>query len=146
MTETCCGARYVNMFNANLDASPAQRKPVKQLKVEMRRWDEAEEKKKTRKKVDAKDIDPEEYQVRPFSFVLFTILQGVELGVDCRERISRRSRSSSRLREPRRCRSGMRIQGARRTLASQRKGRRLHLRRRLIGAAHGNRLRIVTRL
>ncbi|EKM55961.1 uncharacterized protein PHACADRAFT_209467 [Phanerochaete carnosa HHB-10118-sp] len=55
-------SRYVNTVNANLDASPAQRKSVKQLQVEMRRWDEAEEKKKTRKKVDAKDFDPEEYQ------------------------------------------------------------------------------------
>ncbi|GJE87930.1 RING-finger-containing E3 ubiquitin ligase [Phanerochaete sordida] len=55
-------ARFVNMYNANLDASEGQRKSVKQLQIEMKRWDEAEEKRKTRKKVDAKDIDSEEYQ------------------------------------------------------------------------------------
>ena len=51
------------MFNANLDASPSQRKSVKQLMLELRRWEEAEEKKKTRGKLDAKDFDSEQYQV-----------------------------------------------------------------------------------
>ncbi|KIP02641.1 hypothetical protein PHLGIDRAFT_285698 [Phlebiopsis gigantea 11061_1 CR5-6] len=55
-------SRWVNMFNANLDASPSQRKSVKQLMLELRRWEEAEEKKKTRAKLDAKDFDSGQYQ------------------------------------------------------------------------------------
>ena len=52
------------MFNANLDASASQRKTRKQLLLELRRWDEAEEKKKAKPKLDAKKIDAAEYQVR----------------------------------------------------------------------------------
>jgi E3 ubiquitin-protein ligase RAD18 len=55
--------RWVNMFNANLDASVAQRKTRRQLLTELRRWDETEERKRTRPKLDPKKIDPEEYQV-----------------------------------------------------------------------------------
>lgn len=55
--------RWVNMFNANLDASPTQQKTTKQLILELRRWEETEEKKKVRGKLDAKDFDAEQYQV-----------------------------------------------------------------------------------
>lgn len=55
--------RWVNMFNANLDASPTQQKTAKQLILELRRWEETEEKKKVRGKLDAKDFDAEQYQV-----------------------------------------------------------------------------------
>ena len=53
----------MNMYNANLDASEGQRRSLKQLQIDMKRWDEAEERRKARKRVEAKDIDPEEYQV-----------------------------------------------------------------------------------
>lgn len=50
------------MFNANLDASPAQQKTSKQLILELRCWEETEDKKKVRGKLDAKDFDAEQYQ------------------------------------------------------------------------------------
>lgn len=52
------------MFNANLDASPGARKTLKQLRLELRRWDDAEERRRARGRPDAREFDADEHQVR----------------------------------------------------------------------------------
>lgn len=55
--------RYTILYNANRDASPSRRKTLRQLREEVRKWEEttAEDK---RKKSKAADIDAVAYQVR----------------------------------------------------------------------------------
>ena len=72
--DTNISSRWVNLFNANLDASPAQRKTTKQLMLDLRRWEETEEKKKGKGKFDTKDFDPEKYQVCLLSTILASTL------------------------------------------------------------------------
>ncbi len=54
------GLRWIVLYNANVDRAPENRHTVEQLRIELRRAEEAEQ--KTRKEV---VDDPVAYQVRP---------------------------------------------------------------------------------
>ncbi|THG96771.1 hypothetical protein EW026_g5111 [Hermanssonia centrifuga] len=54
-------ARWITLYNANRDASLLQRKPLKQMKLELKKWEEMEEKKK-KNRADASNLDPATYQ------------------------------------------------------------------------------------
>lgn len=58
-------SRWVAVYNANLNRSPALRKPRAELRVEMRRW---EEDRRGSNKEPLK-IDIDEYRVRTFFFL-----------------------------------------------------------------------------
>jgi hypothetical protein len=64
-------SRWVTLYNANLDHSPALRKRSADLRVEMRRW---EEERRVLKKEPLK-TDIAEYRVRAFVFLLTHITE-----------------------------------------------------------------------
>ena len=55
------------MFNANLDASPSERKTLQQLRKELKKWEEGSSTEKTRK-TKPNNLDLNTYAVRYIAF------------------------------------------------------------------------------